>query len=99
MELRTPLRAVIEALVELEAQQKIQPITETLVSNGDDAPVKLNPPGKSKRNDKFQPKGWREDDDMSAAAQTLLAGLEDRCFAFEAARRYAYHLMLSGHFP
>ena len=91
MELETPLKAVISAVLELESQKRIQPITDVL-RRGEisELPIKLNPHTKSLSNRVGQP---RRD------VKELLTLLESNCFLFESGRMHAYQIMLSNHDP
>ncbi len=111
MELQTPLLAVIEAILELEHQKRIQPITDALRSGETTSPIQLNPNGKPERNQRQNRKPARSgksllankllpprcEGDLSPRSdiEELLTLLEDRCFVFEATRMYAYHMMMS----
>ncbi len=85
MELQTPMKAVIKALVELEAHNRIQPVIEALCREGVES-VRLNP--------HFTPTSDRTAESEHDVKE-ILSLLENRCFLFEAGRRHAYGIMLS----
>lgn len=88
MELQTPMKAVIKGLVEMEAQNRIQPVIEALCREGVES-VRLNP--------HFTPTN-EQTPQSEHDVKEVLSLLENRCFLFEAGRRRAYGIMLSSNF-
>ena len=97
MELQTPMKAVIKALVELEAQNRIQPVIEALCSESAESDSPRAQTGTIRLNPHFTPTS-DQPPQSEHDVKEVLSLLENRCFLFEAARRYAHGIMLSSNF-